>query len=758
MSLSRRTILSLAFPLALAMLSLNIIVAFASLRTLTTMARQSGRSRDTLNEVEQIIAALREAESSQRGYLLTGSDSYLEPYVEALGLLPGRLDRLKTLTANNPNQTRRVNHLSDLIDQKREELEHSVALFRSGHKNAALKTVKNGRGIRLMDRTRRVASAMREHEQSVLARDRWISRRAFQRTALVVVIATFLAMGLLGLALVLRRRELAERERRALAVRQSEARLATTFLSIGDAVISTDETGCVQLMNPVAEALTGYPLADAVGRPIAMVLQLMNERTRQPAENPVTRVLREGVISGLANHTLLIARDGTRIPIDDSAAPIRDASGQILGVIIVFRDITARRRDESERERLLTAERSALADAENANRAKDQFLAILSHELRTPLNPIMLAVTSMLARPVAPEEIGPALEMIRENVVLEARLIDDLLDVMRIARGKLTLHPTVLDCHSLIRHAVQICQSDVQDKQLGVAVNLSARDHHVSADATRLEQVFWNLIKNAVKFTPTGGTIAIRTWNEPDPTALGRDMLIIEFVDTGIGIEPNVLPWIFDPFHQGEASITRRFGGMGLGLAISLGVIEAHGGVLTAESLGKNQGATFRVQLKVEQQPVLHAKTLPLPGSTATSMTPSSSTTTALDPPPASLRIFLVEDEPMTLIVMARLLRRIGHEVTTASSVQEALTIANGLDFDVVISDIGLPDGSGLDLFRQLSVNRVLPAIALTGFGMQEDIRQSREAGFRAHLTKPIDFARLVTTIRQVVSRPADSG
>lgn len=748
MRLSRRIILGVAFPLVLAMLSLNILVAFASLRTITRIVRQSGHSRAILSELEGMMTALTEAESGQRGYLLTGYVLYLEPYRKALSTLPGRLTRLESMVANNPDQKRRVNELSRLLDQRRRDLGQAVVMHRTGKKEGALTVMKSGRGKRLMDRSRQAASAVANQVQSELAQNEQRARRAMQRTVLAVLIATFLALVLLMLALNLRRRELADRERRDKALRQSEARLTTTFLSIGDAVISTDEHGCIQLMNPVAEALTGYPLSEALGRPIQAVLQLVNEATKQWSENPVVRVIREGVILGLANHTLLIARDGTRIPIDDSAAPIRDASGQVIGAIIVFRDITARRRDEFERERLLTAERVALAKAEQANRAKDQFLAILSHELRTPLNPIMLAVTSMLSRPVPPEEIGPTLEMIRQNVLLEARLIDDLLDVMRIARGKLALHPTVVDCHSLIRHALQVCRSDIQDKELGVVVDLSARDHRTSADATRLEQVFWNLIKNAVKFTPSGGTIEIRTWNEVDDSFKGQDLLIIEFVDTGIGIEPSVLPWIFDPFHQGEGSITRRFGGMGLGLAISQGVVEAHGGVLTAESLGKDQGATFRVQLKVEHLPAPLIKSIPQQGQP----------TPALNAPQTSLRIFLIEDEPMTLIVMARLLRRIGHEVTTASSVHEALTVADGAEFDLVISDIGLPDGSGLDLLRQLSANRVLPAIALTGFGMQEDIRQSREAGFKAHLTKPIDFARLVATIRQVACHPAGHG
>jgi PAS domain S-box-containing protein len=746
MRLGRRMILGVAFPLALALLSLNIVAAFLNIRAIGGSVRQSGRSRETLREVASIISTVRAAESGQRGYLLTGQEVYLEPYRNGIAMLASQLDRLESLTEGEPAQGERVTALRGVLGRKREELARTVALRRDEKKNDAIREVRSGLGRRLMNQAQHVAADLENHEQRALTRHTQVSQAAFRKTVRAVVFATFLALALLALAVTLRRGELTERERRVEAIRQSEARLATTVMSIGDAVISTDESGRIQLMNPIAEALTGYSLADAVGRPITEVLQLVNETTRKPAENPAERVIREGVIQGLANHTVLIARDATEIPIDDSAAPIKDASGQVIGVILVFRDITGRRRDEAERERLLAAERVALAEAEEANRAKDQFLAILSHELRTPLNPIMLAVTSMLARPVAPEDIGPALEMIRENVALEARLIDDLLDVMRIARGKMALHTTVVDCHSLIRHALHVCQSDRQGKVLSVVLDLSARDHRVTADATRLEQVFWNLIKNAVKFTPAGGTIEIRSWNESDPEE-GDDQLLVEFADTGIGIEPEALPWIFDPFHQGGGSITGRFGGMGLGLAISRGVVEAHGGLLTAESPGKNRGSTFRVRLQVEHTPAPLAEVAPKKPQARDQATP-----------PASLRIFLIEDEPTTLLVMARLLRKLGHDVTTARTVQEALAVAEGADFDVAVSDIGLPDGSGLDLMRQLSANRHLPAIALTGFGMQEDIRRSREAGFAAHLTKPIDFARLITTIRQVAGRPKAPG
>jgi CheY-like chemotaxis protein len=364
---------------------------------------------------------------------------------------------------------------------------------------------------------------------------------------------------------------------------------------------------------------------------------------------------------------------------------------------------------------------------------------VLSHELRTPLNPILLAVTAMLERPEEPEQLRPTLEMIRQNVNLQAHLIDDLLDVMRIVQGKMPLHWEVADCHRLIDHAVQVCRSELLGKGLRIEVDLSAGEHHVNADPARLQQVFWNLIKNAVKFTPGGGAITIRTRNEDDGRARGG-RLVVEMSDTGIGIEPEGLPTIFDPFQQGETTITRTYGGLGLGLAICRGIIEAHGGTIVAESAGKDRGTTFRVVLKALPRPAVGGDGEPDVGVRESEATP-----------PSSLRILVVEDEPATLRLMARLLRGLGYAVTTAGTIAAALEVSEAGEFDLVVSDIGMPDGSGLDLMRRVvSRHGPVPAIALTGYGMEEDIRRSREAGFTAHLTKPIDFAKLEAMIRQV--------
>ena len=347
----------------------------------------------------------------------------------------------------------------------------------------------------------------------------------------------------------------------------------------------------------------------------------------------------------------------------------------------------------------------------------------------------------MLERPSSPDEIRANLEMIRQNVNLQARLIDDLLDVMRIVRGKMPLHWEVADCHVLIHQAVQICRSEILGKELKIELDLTASHRFINADPARLQQVFWNLIKNSVKFTPLGGMISFRTRNVTEPS-LDREHLIIEVRDNGFGIDPTVLPMIFDPFQQGETTITRKFGGLGLGLAICKGVIEGHGGTLVAESQGRHKGATFRIELAAMPEPRL-----------SESKTNGQSSHEPARPAISSLKILVVEDEQATRRLMARLLKGLGHEIQTAGTITVAMEIAMAQKIDLIISDIGLPDGSGLELMRQIVADRgSIPAIALTGYGMEDDIQRSRSAGFTAHMTKPIDFTKLEVMIQQVMS------
>jgi PAS domain S-box-containing protein len=384
--------------------------------------------------------------------------------------------------------------------------------------------------------------------------------------------------------------------------------------------------------------------------------------------------------------------------------------------------------DITERKRAEQALREAKQLAEAANAAKDHFLATLSHELRTPLTPVLMSLADRAGDPALPAEVREDLAMIRRNVELEARLIDDLLDLTRVSRGKIELHTEVVDVHAVLKEALEVCTAnDTVRREIVVALEPDAEEHHAHADRARLQQVFWNLINNALKFSPNGARVVIRTGN-PRP---GR--ISIEVHDHGIGIDPDAIPRLFDAFEQGGRAITKRFGGLGLGLAISKTLIELHEGTLRAQSDGKDLGSTFVVELatcaSVVAGPIREVQ---LDGSSV-----------------RSLRILLVEDHETTLTILTRLLRRAGHEVVPASRIKEARRHLAEQQFDLVISDLGLPDGSGADLIREAK-GPLPPSIALSGYGMDSDVRECLAAGFRTHLTKPVDWERLATTIQQL--------
>ncbi|MDB5033898.1 MAG: sensor hybrid histidine kinase [Chlorobi bacterium] len=377
--------------------------------------------------------------------------------------------------------------------------------------------------------------------------------------------------------------------------------------------------------------------------------------------------------------------------------------------------------------------------AEAANRAKDQFLAVLSHELRTPLTPVLASVYAIESQDDISDETRLLIEIIRRNVELEARLIDDLLDLSRVGNGKLQLNLQDVDVHGVIGHVLENCGADIGEKEINVALDLRAARHHVRADAARLQQVLWNLIRNAVKFTSHGGNIIVRTIN---PIGAGG-RIRVQICDDGVGIESKSLPKIFNAFEQGEHNDSHRFGGMGLGLAISKVLVDLHGGALGAESDGRDRGSIFTLELDTirPSAPAMmdglahHANGDGYHG----------------------MRILLVEDHEDTRRVIQILLQRHGYAVTVAGSLRAAFEVARHETFDLVISDIGLPDGSGLDLIRTLSADgRPVRAIALSGYGMEEDIRRSREAGFSNHLTKPVSVRKLQDAIEELLKTPAD--
>lgn len=398
----------------------------------------------------------------------------------------------------------------------------------------------------------------------------------------------------------------------------------------------------------------------------------------------------------------------------------RNEAGEVLQIFGTSTDITVQR-DAAE------TLAKAKEQTEAASRAKDDFLAALSHELRTPLTPVLMTAAALEGDSALPSEIRDQLAMMRRNIQLEARLIDDLLDLTRVSSGKLTIAPEPVDIHQLLQHTAEIVRSDELVKQVNIVFLCEAERHHAEADPTRIQQVFWNLIKNALKFTPAGGSITVRSENDAD------EQIVVRIIDTGIGISPEALPHIFNAFDQGDVAGQHRYGGLGLGLAISQAIVAAHDGVLRAESEGEGRGATFTVALD----------TVDAPPSTAQCGAERSA-------PGRALRLLIVEDHEATRTVLARLLQGIGHRVVAVGTIREALDSFAREHFDAVISDLGLPDGSGIELMSQLRTHGPIPGIALSGYGMEEDVRKTRGAGFIAHLVKPVNLDQLRQLLQQL--------
>jgi len=370
------------------------------------------------------------------------------------------------------------------------------------------------------------------------------------------------------------------------------------------------------------------------------------------------------------------------------------------------------------------------AVVEAANRTKDHFLAMLSHELRTPLTPVISTLESLEIGSAPSQDTKSALAMIRRNIELETQLIDDLLDFTRISRDKMQLRFTPVDAHLAISSVVEICRAEAESKRLQVRLNLQANAHQVATDAAKFQQIIWNLLKNAIKFTPHDGEIVIASCN-PSP-----ELLTISVRDTGIGMEPEVMQRIFDPFEQGNRSFEHRSGGLGLGLAISKSLAQAHGGTLTAQSDGRDRGSTF----------ILSMQTL---SPTEVGTVPQKTTSETAQ---QGLKILLVDDHQDTCAALEKLLVRRGHLVAATHNVRSAMEAAMRNQFDLLISDIALPDGSGVDLMRQLRAISAIPGIAISGFGNNGDIERSLQAGFSEHLIKPIKLENLEAAIERALA------
>ena len=727
---SMRNIRSLFAAMAVLMIATTFVTYYFGSRVLE-IRNLAGAHRSVITESARLLSALIDAETGERGFLVTGDDDYLAPYDNARARLPEIMDRLKkTKIISLRPQT--LSAIQQLAQAKLGQLDEMIALRRKRGFEAAATAVRKGIGSETMNQLREQIGRLQEQHEIALQREASAANRATKTRTVVFSFAAlvdllFIAWAYQRIAREMRGREaaLAETMSERAEVQRQKDLLAVTLASIGDCVIVTDKIGRITFMNRVAEQLTGWTFNESRLRPVTDVFKIVSEFTRKPAENPVDKVINTGVVVGLANHTLLICKDGSEVPIDDSGAPIRDADGTMRGVVLIFRDFS----EHKEHERKLKEAKEA---AEMANKAKDQFLAMLSHELRTPLTPVLATLNLWEAS----DELSPGMhadaQMLRRSVELEARIIDDLLDLTRIAKGMLSFSPEDTDVHELIGHLVGMCHSEFRGKELAVSLRLEAEMYHVYTDAGRLQQVLWNVLRNAAKFTESGGKVSIATSNDE------KRNIAINVVDTGIGMAPETMSRLFTPFEQGEQLISRRYGGLGLGMAISSALVELLGGSLTAFSEGLEKGSTF---------------TITFAAKAAEQVKPKPTELTKKLRAGVGIKILLVEDHSDTSRALVRLLNRQGYEVATADSVASGLEAVRHEKFNLLVCDIGLPDGTGFQLIEEVRKHSRTPALALSGFGMEEDVAKSRLAGFEAHLTKPVNFQKLEAAIWQLTSK-----
>jgi PAS domain S-box-containing protein len=951
---SQRTGLAIGIGLIVVVLVLDAADGIRQARQMHHDAYWLAHTHEVLETLAQVLSGVKDAETGTRGYVITGTDSYLVPFADARASVDERIEKFAALTTDNPVQQAQLPELRRLVGDELNELEKIVAARTPpGTAQAAGKLVASDRGKETMDALRKLVDQMRDHERQLLADRQEKNDAAFRSAVSGAVFAAALGLAALGAFVWLLSVHLRSRSRSEAAIHEQREWFRTTLASIGDAVIATGVDGRIAYVNPVAEWLTGWSNAAALGHLLEEVFHIVNEQTREPVENPALRALREGVIVGLANHTVLIAKDGAERAIDDSAAPIRNEEGQVVGVVLVFRDVgqrraaeralrdsearktavlraaldavvtvdargriiefnpaaealfgyahdeaisqsinalipgqasefwpagkegapapgparlnvrqedRARRRDGQQRlielvvaplegsepplysifSRDITQQREAqdkialllageqhrgellahLAQAsltihsatsresvmgvikseasdlvgargveivfgreaassasagvavpligrdgqpfarlvldqklageftaddrailtqlalvaavaiDNAelyeelrahDRHKDEFLATLAHELRNPLAPIRSALEVMRLSGSDQPAVEQSQTLIDRQVQQMVRLIDDLLDLSRISRGKIELRKERIDLADAINSAIETSRPLIEESGHQLETALDHQPMPLDADLTRLAQVFLNLLNNSAKYTAAGGRIWLSS-------ARDGDCAVVRVRDSGVGIPPQMLGHIFEMFTQVERSLDRAQGGLGIGLTLVRRLVEMHGGTVEAQSEGLGKGSEFIVRLPLTCDPP------PLLDRDSGDGRPAAAR--------LRRRILVVDDNVDAANSLAMLLRLKGHEVQTAFDGIAAVDFAAAYKPDVILLDVGLPRLNGFDAARRIreaETGKKVVLIALTGWGHAEDRRRSREAGFDHHLVKPAD-------------------
>lgn len=817
-----------------------------------------------LIELEATLSLIKDAETGQRGYIITGDKSYLEPYNQATAEINRHIEQLQEITLDNPNQQRRIAILKPQVNARFSQLKQTIEVRQKQGFLAAEAIVASGEGKQYMDKIRRTIAEMQQEENYLLNRRIQVEEAATEFTKKTFLILICLDVGLICLIYYLVNSDIGKRIETESVLRQTNARYSSAVSNAPFPLMIHASDGTVENINTTWQELTGYMQAEistisdwiekAYGQKKQLVQRYINklyklsekehqgeclittkngqqriwdfssaplglapdgrnlvlsaavdvtaykqiERTLSLSLQRLTfhvensplaviewdsefRISRwsseaerifgfqasevtgndfvddwqfvfpddlEAVMSvrnklryGIEQRNIISNRnyrkDGSVVYCEWYNSTLVSETGKLISVLSLVLDITPRVRLEVERTKLLERAQAAQNEAESANQIKDQFLAVLSHELRSPLNPILGWTKLLKSRKFDEVTVTKALDTIERNVKLQIQLIDDLLDVSRILRGKLTLHEAVVDLSFVIDAAIETVRLTAEAKSIKILSFENNSIVQVKGDTNRLQQIVGNLLTNAVKFTPNGGQVEVYL---SVCNSQSISYAQIQVRDTGKGINPEFLPYVFEQFRQADSSTTRNFGGLGLGLAIVHHLVELHGGTVTAESAGEGQGATFTVNLPLISSPDFIA----------------SNSNSQTIPNLEGIKILIVDDEADTREFLAFLLQQYGAIVTVAISAHDALAKFSDILPNILLSDLGMPLMDGYILIRQIRTmpeeqGGQIPAIALTAFAADINKQQVLAAGFNRHIAKPVEPLQLVTLIASVL-------
>jgi PAS domain S-box-containing protein len=768
----------LVFAIALILLIVIIYFAFRSMNSLGDALRLQKHTHAVLSQLDETLILAVDAETSARGFLITADETLLEPYNQARQKIDGSLAQLRGLTVDNTQQKERANRLEKLIGERLDILRTATEQRRSMSLAQVEQSLILTRGRELMSEIRRLIGEMKKEEENLLASRQNELDNTVKNTYRMIFLAGI--AGVLSLALAnyavfreigkrsraelelkesnkeLERRveertqelsktnsdlktEMEKREQSEIVLRESEEFNRSIFENSPDCVHILDLEGKIQAINSHGLELMEIEKAeDYIGKQWVDFWE--NDYAEAAYQTLQTAV--KGKKAGLEGFRR--TAKGTVKYWHASVAPIFDIEGKPIRIISTSRDITERREAEAERERLLKNEQSARKDAEIANRLRDEFLATVSHELRAPLNSI-LGWARLLEKGNLDETTSEkAIQTIVRNADAQNRLIEDLLDVSRIISGKLRLEVMTVKPINVVESALETVRPAAEAKGIKIEVKGEKDISHISGDPNRLQQVIWNLLSNAIKFTPPEGEVRLEIERE-------EDFVEIRVKDTGVGIKEEFLPHVFDRFSQADASSIRKFGGLGLGLAIVRHITEMHGGTVRAESAGENRGSTFIVRLPLVVQTREEDEAIELRNQ-AQSL--ENDTKLSLD----GMLILVVDDEEDTRQLLVQSLTFYGATVITAESAAQAFDALQEKNPDVLVSDIGMPDEDGYSLIRRIRAltnkkHRDISAIALTAFTRAQDRMKALTSGYQNHVAKPVEPDELATVIASLTGR-----